>query len=290
MSKPQVIILGAGKPFSGERPSALVEAPWAKRRVLDWLLEAFAILGEAEFHFVGGYRLEDVVARYPNIYFSVNPEWKISGVAGSLLSAPLDEGRAAYVCYADNVFSPEVVLSLNTNAADIVLCIDRQWRVRYEGRSIEDLARAEKVLMHPDGRIELGQDIELGVADGELVGVFRFSARAITVVKELGHEMIGSDFGRSDMPSFISLLVSHGLTIGIVENTGRWAELNAPQDLARFVLGTKAETLERLRPLVQISRIGEQICFTNDEWRRDGIAVISAIQQKFASASLVVRS
>lgn len=290
MSKPQVIILGAGKPFSGERPSALVEAPWASRRVLDWLLDAFASLGEAEFHFVGGYRLEEVVARYPKIFFSVNPDWRISGAAGSLLSASLDAGRTAFVCYADTVFSPEVVLALNADTADIVLCIDREWRVRYEGRSAEDLARAEKIVLHPDGRIELGRDIDLGVADGELVGVFRFSARAITVLKELGQELIGGDFGRSDIPRLISLLVSNGLTVSVIENPGRWAELNAPQDLARFVLGTKAETLERLRPLVKTSRIGEQICFTNEEWCCDSAAIISAIQQKFGTNFLVVRS
>lgn len=290
MNKSQVIILGAGKPFSGERPSALVEAPWTSRRVLDWLLEAFATLGEAEFHFVGGYRLEEVVARYPNIYFSVNPEWKRSGAVGSLLLAPLGAARAAYVCYADTVFSPEVVLALEADVADIVLCIDRQWRVRYEGRSSEDLARAEKIALHPDGRMELGRQIDLAVADGELVGVFRFSARAVTAVKELGRELSGGDFGRGDMPSLISLLASRGLSVGIVENPGRWAELNAPQDLARFVLGTKAETLERLRPLVQTSRIGEQVCFTADDWRRDGGAVIAAIQQKFGATSVVVRS
>ncbi|WP_133066218.1 PEP/pyruvate-binding domain-containing protein [Acidovorax kalamii] len=290
MNKPQVIILGAGKPFSGERPSALVEAPWTSRRVLDWLLDAFAVLGEAEFHFVGGYRLEEVVARYPNIYFSVNPEWKRSGAVGSLLSAPLDTGRAAYVCYADTVFSPEVVSALEADTTDIALCIDRQWRVRYEGRSAEDLARAEKISVHSDGSMELGRRIDPAVADGELVGVFRFSAHAVMAVKELGRELADSDFGRGDMPSLFSRLASRGLSVGMVENPGRWAELNAPQDLARFVLGTKAETLERLRPLVQASRIGEQICFTADDWRRDGGAVIAATQQKFGATSVVVRS
>jgi glutamine kinase len=290
LNKPQVIILGAGKPFSGERPSALVEAPWTSRRVLDWVLDAFATLGEADFHFVGGYRLEEVVARYPNIYFSVNPEWKRSGAVGSLLSAPLDAGRAAYVCYADTVFSPEVVSALEADASDIVLCIDRQWRVRYEGRSAEDLARAEKIVLYPGGRIELSRQIDPAVADGELVGVFRFSARAVAIVKALGRELADGDFGLNDMPSLINQLMLRGLSVSIVENPGRWAELNAPQDLARFVLGTKAETLERLRPLVRASRIGEQICFTADDWRRDGGAVIAAIQQKFGTISVVVRS
>lgn len=290
MGTTQVIILGAGKPFSGEHPSALVEAPWTSRRVLDWVLDAFAEVGEAEFHFVGGYRLEEVVARYPSIYFSVNQDWKRSGAVGSLLSAPLDAGRAAYVCYADTVFSPEVVAALATGIADVTLCLDRQWRVRYEGRSGEDLARAEKIVLRPGDGVELGRHIDAAHADGELVGVFRFSARAIATIKALGRELAGSDFGRSDMPGLITQLVARGLNVGVVENPGRWAELNAPQDLARFVLGTKAETLDRLRPMVQASCIGEQVCFTSGDWRRDAAAVVATIQQKFRAGAVVVRS
>ncbi|MDR2219347.1 MAG: hypothetical protein LBE24_02065 [Methylobacillus sp.] len=285
MNKPQVIILGAGRPFSGERPSALVEAPWTSRRILDWLLDAFAVLGKVEFHFVGGYRLEEVVARYPNIFFSINPEWKHSGAVDSLLSAPLDADRVTYVCYADTVFSPDVVSALAAATSDITLCLDRQWRVRYEGRSEEDLAQAEKIILHSSGRVELGRQIDAALADGELVGVFRFSARAIAVIKNLDRELTSSD-----IPGLINQLVSRGLSIGIVENPGRWAELNAPQDLARFVLGTKAETLERLRPLVQASCIGEQVCFTAADWRCDNGAVIAAIQEKFSATAVVVRS
>ncbi|MCM8594223.1 PEP-utilizing enzyme [Accumulibacter sp.] len=254
------------------------------------MLEAFACLGDAEFHFVGGYRLEEVVARYPNIYFSVSPDWKRSGAAASLLAAPLDAGRAAYVCYADIVFSPEVVAALAAGQADITVCVDRQWRERYAGRSKADLARAEKVILNLDGRVDLGRQLDPAAADGELVGVFRLSRRAIAAVKTLDRQLGDSDFRHSDMPGLISRLASLGLSIDIVENPGRWAELNAPQDLARFVLGTKAETLERLRPLVQASRIGEQICFTASDWRRDPAAVIAAIQQKFGTVHLVVRS
>lgn len=286
VNKSQVIILGAGKPFSGGRPSALVEEPWTSRRVLDWLIEAFAVLGDADFHFVGGYRIEEVVARYPNIHFSVNPGWRGSGATGSLLSAPLVADRDAYVCYADTVFVPEVVSALANSTADVTLCLDRQWRMRYESRSLEDMQHAEKVVLHAGGRVELGRHLEPANADGEMVGVFRFSASAMAAVKELA----GSEFARRDIPSLITLLSARGFSVNVIENAGRWAELNAPQDLARFVLGTKAETLERLRPLVKICRIGEQVRFTVGQWQCNSAAVIADIQNKFGMADVVVRS
>jgi choline kinase len=286
LNKSQVVILGAGKPFMGEMPSALVKAPLNNRRVMDWLLEAFKVLNEVEFHFVGGYRFEEIVMQYPDIHYSFNPEWVRSGSVSSLLSAPLENFHTTYICYADVVVSPEVVLALEAETADVVLCVDRQWRMRYDGRSAEDLARAEKIALHRDGSMELGRQINLAIADGELVGVFRFSARAIAAVKQLADD----DFGISDMPSLISWLVSRGLSIRTIDNPGRWAELNAPQDLARFVLGSKAETLERLRPIVRSSHIGEQICFTINDWRSDSATLIAAIKEKFGATSIVVRS
>jgi len=290
LSKPQVIILGAGKPFSGENPSALVRAPGNTRRVLDWVIEAFSAIDDAEFCFVGGYRLQDIIAEYPNINFSVNTDWKKSAATGSLLSAPLGTGRDAFICYSDTVFSPEIVNDLVNGTADVVLCVDRKWRHRYEGRSPQDLADAEKVFVRENGSIEVGRGIEPAQADGELIGVFRFSGRAVETIKKLALEEGSDHFRRLDMPGLINRLGASGLTLEVVENRGRWAELNAPQDLAHFVLGTKAETLERLRPLVRSSVIGEQICFTAGDWWGDRNAVLGSILAKYGATDVIVRS
>ena len=82
-SKPRVIILGAGRPYRGDKPSALVQTS-GNRRTLDWVLNAFDLVMETETYIVGGYRLDDVVQAYPNIYFSVNPDWESQGPLGSL--------------------------------------------------------------------------------------------------------------------------------------------------------------------------------------------------------------
>ena len=59
------------------------------------------------------------------------------------------------------------------------------------------------------------------------------------------------------------------LSMDFVDVTGSWAEFNSPADVARFVLGTKAETLHRLEPLVETSRIGKQVSFTVMQWQSD---------------------
>ena len=75
-----------------------------------------------------------------------------------------------------------------------------------------------------------------------------------------------------------------------VDVNGEWAELNAPQDLARFVLGTKAESLERLRPLVKFGQIGDLIRFTYGDWQADSEAQLKKIQQRFSDDSVILRS
>lgn len=233
--------------------------------------------------------MQDVIANYPNIYFSVNPYWKTTSATGSLLAAPLSISGDTYICYSDTVFSPEIVNDLASSKASIALCVDRRWRDRYVARSTQDIATAEKVLVR-HGNLALGRDIDASDADGELIGVFKLSRDSIATVKSLALEEGSELFKQLDMPGLIKRLAATGLDVQVIENRGRWAELNAPQDLANFVLGTKAETLERLRPLVRKSVIGEQICFTAGDWQADWRGVFNDIQAKFGDTTVIVRS
>ncbi len=106
MQQPLVVILGAGRPFSGTEPSALRKTS-GDRRVLDWLIDAFTSSLE-----------------YPEIHFSRNEDWEETGTIGSLLSAPLDESRPTYICYADVVFQPDIVAELQSSSNDAAPAVD----------------------------------------------------------------------------------------------------------------------------------------------------------------------
>ncbi|MBJ7244022.1 MAG: hypothetical protein JHD03_04295, partial [Solirubrobacteraceae bacterium] len=80
---PLAVILGAGRAVWGGLPSAVVDIP-EHGRVLDWTLAALAALDEVEVRFIGGYRAEEVLQRYPEVQIVLNPDWQHSGPAGSL--------------------------------------------------------------------------------------------------------------------------------------------------------------------------------------------------------------
>lgn len=288
MDRPLIVILGAGRPYRGEEPSALVRTPGGQR-VLDWILHAFSRLADAELIFIGGYGIDEVLRQYPEVRCFVNPEWRGTGSLGSLLAAPLEPSRTTYVCYADVVFDGGVVELLSRAAGDVVIAVDRRWRTRYEERTADDLRRAEKVRLHAGGVREVGSEIPVDRADAEFIGLTRLGPRAVAATLDLARED-HPRLARAGLPTLITALQSRGYSVGIVDVQGRWAELNAPQDLARFVLGTKASTLERLRPLVRCSVIGELITFTAGEWRQESHQVLDRIYAAFGRRSLAVRS
>ena len=66
--------------------------------------------------------------------------------------------------------------------------------------------------------------------------------------------------------------------------------IDAPEELARFVFGTKAETLDRLRPLLRGARILPQVRFSVAEWDQDPARVVTRLAAELAPGPLVVRS
>ena len=287
MPEPLVVILGAGRPFSGTEPSALRRTS-GDRRVLDWLLDAFATtLDDPEIHFVGGYRIEDIVEEYPDIHFSRNEDWEDTGTIGSLLAAPLDESRPTYVCYADVVFQPDVVARLGTEATNATVAVDERWRTRYGTRSEASRDRAEKAV-YTDGVIDrLASDIDPETADAEFIGLTRLSPEAMSFVFELiDRGLLDAD---DDLPDLITALSLGDIDPIPVDVDGHWAELETADDLARFVLDTKANTLKRLESMVEESTIAPQYTFTVEEFRDTPELVYETIATRF-DRDVIVRS
>ena len=282
-----VVLLGAGRPVRGTQPSALADVG-PRGRVLDWLLDAFQPLAVNGVTFVGGYRAGEVASRYPGITFCLNSNWESEGPLGSLLTVPVQAGSTMYVSYTDIVYERDVITRLAARRGDAVLLTDQTWRRRFAGRPLVDLARAEKVHLDGDRVTRVGTDLPLSES-AEFVGVVKLGPRAtarLAAIRQSGE----TRWARLGLPALLQALVDQGFEVAAEETQGRWAELNAPQDLARFVLGTKAGTLARLQPLVRNSLILEQYRFTVEEWNRGRTAVLDTLAERFGGGEVIVRS
>lgn len=283
----RVVILGAGRPFRADTPSALVLIG-DERRVLDWQLEAFGVLGEVALHFVSGFRAEAFLGKFSNVDFIYNPRWERTGPAHSLSLAPLHVNDALFVSYSDVMFRPETLEKMQVTAADLVVAVDSGWRARYDARTSGDLEQSEKVRSTGASVQEVGQQVEFSRATAEFCGLVKFSSAATDVLAE---SIAGGEVRPNHgIPAIINLLLARGFNAQAIDVNGDWAELNAAQDLARFVLGTKAESLARVKPMVREAIVDPLLAFSTQEWEAEPDSILEKIKNTFPEASLIVRS
>ncbi len=282
-----VILLGAGRPYQGNIPSSLHQTP-DSRLVLDWIIDAFSDLNP-EWHFVGGFHLEEIAEKFPSLKYSINPAWQTTRTAESLFSAPIDAQLHHYVSYTDIAFSKDVVQKMEQAKGDIVVAVDSNWQGRYDGRTDTDIEIAEKLLISDGKAIALGSKVTKEEATAEFCGLAKITPAAAEKIIAL-RATSRSLFRQSGLLDLLAALKGEGLQINAVEIAGNWAELNATQDLARYVLGTKSETLERLRPIVKKSKIGDQVCFQVGDWESQLSDQIARIQTQFPGKLLAIRS
>lgn len=288
--KSQLVILGAGKPFRGATHSVLRSAT-GHSRVLDWLLRSTAVV-DPEITFISGYQADSVQAQYPKLNYIHNVDWKNSGAVSSLLCADLSGNSDVLVSYADVLYREPSVNALKTAEGDVAVLVDTHWRQRFENRAGEDLARCEKVNLHmqsPDTVTRLGRDIHPELADAEFVGLVRLSPAVAQWLSENGAGLPDA-VRRGNLSQLLEHLRARGFRTTAVDVEGDWAELNEPADLTHFVLGTKAQTLGRLRPLVKLSQIEDQYSFTVAQWQDAPSDIIAGIQSALGEVTLVVRS
>lgn len=282
-----VVILAAGRPFRGVLPSILEILP-DRRRLFDWLKDSFYEI-PCDFSIVAGYRIEDVASELDEAHISFEPAWGEKGVVGSLLKGLPLQGPC-YVTYADILFRSAAVRDVDAmrTLADISIAVDTQWRRRFEGRSERDISTAEKVILNGHAVRQIGSGIPIAEASGEFIGLAHLSAAAVEQIHSLAERE--PHCGTWPLPKLFDRLISSGLTLCAIDVDGDWASLDEPQDLARFVHGSKAQTLSRLSRIVRESTIPPLFTVRFDQWQSDQAAVIEELSHAFPEKAVAVRS
>ena len=284
-SSSQFIVLGAGRPTG----SIGVQKASLKANGTPWIVSAIANHVEQR-HFVAGYDLESAAVRYPEFMISVNANWSKTGNVASLLCVPFEVNHNLLVSYADVLFREEIVQRLLADNSDVVVAVDQMWRERYARRTEHDLSTAEKVAFEEGKVSKIGSSIDIVLAQAEFIGLVKFSPKVAMLLKEK-NGVVGNLENSAMLPDLISeLLKDDTVSVSWHDVAGDWSELNAPQDLAHFVLGTKAETLDRIRSLVQTLYVEDQVRFTVRDYTSSSSKVIGDIQTAFNNAPVIVRS
>lgn len=285
MTTENLIILAAGKPHKGELPALLTQVNG--RTLFDWQINSLATSGTCP-QVVVGYAAEEFRKLSGRAIFCTNKQWETSGSGYSLFSADLS-GSSIIASYADILYRPRVLEKIKQSAADITLVYDSYWKQRFVGRTEQDLASSEKVMVANGTVLRAGQSLPIEWAHGEFIGLVRFQGAALEHLQRLQNQA-NSSLESLSLSGLVEWLRLQGASTAAVDVQGDWAELNEPKDIAHFILGTKAETLERLSSMVKQSIVLEQVAFTVADWQADPKQVIKKIQSTFNNELLVVRS
>ena len=283
-----LFILGAGRPYSGTKPSALVPTS-TDQVVLDWIIEAFKTLNNPTIHFIGGYGADQIKAEFPSVDFIFNTDWDRTGSGTSLLKAPLVPKTTNYSCYADTVISPTAVNLLTSVSEEVVIAVDTTWQKRYANRTQTDRKMAEKVRLLNDNVVAIGRDIPITDAHAEFTGLVKFGPKATEKIAKIRGEL-PLDAPNLDVPAILTAIINSKIKIRAIDIGGSWAELNDRMDLAKFILRSKAEALETLAPLVKLSVIDPLVKFTFTQWKLNPEHIIEKVFAEFPASLLAVRS
>jgi choline kinase len=241
------IVIGAGRgsrlgPETDEVPKALV--PVMGRPMLDWILDALGAAGfdRNDVLFIGGYKIDVVRARYPELSYVENRDWERNNILGSLLCARGALSAGFVSTYADIVYRGSTVQKLVASPHDKVLACDTDWRRRYVDRSLHPETDAEKMRAEGDRVVELSRRIASEQASGEFIGVTKFSAEGAREMvgafdeararRTEGPWREGRTFDRAYLIDLFQVMVEGGSPFHRVDTHGGYMEIDTREDMA----------------------------------------------------------
>ena len=288
----QIVVVGAGYPHRGKDPT-LVSKIFSQTSVLDWTLSTVASLSSVRPVVVLGYGIDLVAENYKGqSHFLENEDWANSGPVSSLFQVDFQASTSLVLLYGDCVFRPEALSDLFASDANLSVAYDPDWKTRFPGRTVADMVRAEKLTLANSLVNRVGIDIAVDDADGEFAGALKVQGSALARLKEIQsewREVTRRNF-RDSVPELVKTLLSDGFSARPYSCSGAWAEVRQPEDVARFVLGSKAETLQRLRVVAKNFVIQEQKTVSRGDWARRPEEICREVFDFFGGSPLVVRS
>ena len=249
----KAIILAAGegtrlRPYTLDRPKCLVEVGG-----LSLLDRQLAVLASEAIHpivLIGGYRVE--MLKRPGIELRINPRYAETNMVWTLFCAEDDLEGDVLLCYGDIVYSREILQALLKSKADIAVAIDLDWESYWCARNENPLDDAETLKLAADGRIlEIGQKPKsLAEIEGQYMGLMKFSAKGIQLLKKVFHDAKSAGCLRSKplekayMTDLLQAMIDLHYRLDAVPVHGGWVEVDTVDDLLSPVTEKRLSQIE----------------------------------------------
>lgn len=277
MNNSRLVILGAGRSRDGGQQASLRQITADRGSVLEWQLHALSSLVD-DIDFVGGFHIDRIIRRFPQLTYHYNSNWAETGPVESLrqvldvIHIPQD----IYVSYGDILMRRALAQELaDPKGGSLSLALE--------------IGSCDSLRPLRDGR--LPESLRTADTEGELIGILHVPVALFECFRT---------FVQNEAPSLstagLSELLRRWIARGengptrIVPAQGRWAHLEDDRSIAQFILGTKAATLAQLRGELSCSEILPQVTFRRGAWSGRREALLDQIRSELRGPLLAVRS
>ena len=208
------------------------------RSLIDRQLDDLRALGIDDITIVTGYRAE--MLQLPGVTTRHNGDYANNNILHSLMYAERDLDDDVIVSYSDIVYDRAVLERLLAADGDLLAVCDAAWMASYVGRLDHPLEQAEKVVIE-NGRIcRIGKHLGADEADGEFIGLMRFSRTAADLLRTTFAELLGTHAGQPFQASqrfenayltdMLQELIDRGHEVRPVMIEGGWSEIDTIED------------------------------------------------------------
>lgn len=257
--------------------------------VFDKQIEALQGEGFDDISCLAGYHVEKLVEAYPSIDYQYDAEWERGdGHVPSLARHSEILSDDLMLVTGDTVFDQEAVDRLSHTDADAAFAISRFPTPKAARRAQNSLNEAELVTVE-DGYF-VSADSDDSLPNARLLGLSYFSAEGAEIFRTTVERLADEGDDSQSMSKLVSAFSDRVSDIDIVELDEAVQKVDDTHALARLLLGTKADTLERLDGLLEEAYVLDQVSFDIDTWETSPETMREEIRSLCPGRSVVVRS
>lgn len=208
----------------------------AGRPLLEWQRLALASASLDPIAAIAGYQAYQVEQVIPVAFENAN--WERTNMVATLAcGASWLATTGAIVSYSDIAYHPDWVRRLvEAPPAPVTLTYDKDWRRLWEMRSDDPLSDAETFRVGAAGTLlEIGgRASSIDDVRGQYMGLLRILPDGWRAMAAALDDLEPTIRASIDMTSLLALLIARGTTVTTVAGSGRWVEVDTPDDLSVY--------------------------------------------------------
>tara|TARA_B100001146_G_scaffold211337_1_gene209897 strand:+ start:107 stop:850 length:744 start_codon:yes stop_codon:yes gene_type:complete len=186
-----------------------------------------------------------------NVHYIQDYKFQDHDVLGSLMVAKSIINDDILTSYSDIIFEEKILKSMTEFSGDVGIAVDLDWEKNYVDRDQHPKSEADNVLINDNEILEIRKNIsecKKNEKIGEFLGLMKLSKKGSRVFLEKYSELKMSHKGKfhnalslekAYLTDMLQELIDSGIRISPIYISGKWCEVDTPQDLdiARKLFG-----------------------------------------------------